>query len=67
MAPPALEPQERLLKTWFPDLYYGNLYMDYYQFCQQCEDYFETAEAKGQNKIPFALLFLPELIIQQWL
>lgn len=23
-------PQERPLKVWFPDLYYGNLHLDYY-------------------------------------
>ena len=34
MAPPALEPQERPLKPWFPDLYYSNSHIDCYRFCQ---------------------------------
>ena len=28
------EPREQPLKARFPDLYYGNLHMDCYQFCQ---------------------------------
>ena len=40
-----LEPCEQPLKARFPDLYYGNLHMDCYQFCQKCEDHFETAGA----------------------
>ena len=41
--------------------------MDYYRFCQQCKDHFETAGAKWPNKILFAALFLHELVTQQWL
>ena len=52
------EPREQPLKARFPDLYYGNSHMDCYRFCQQCKDYFETAGAKGPNRIPFAALFL---------
>ena len=62
MAPQALEPQERPLKAWFLDLYYGNSHMDYYLFCQQCKDYFETARAKRPNRISFAALFLHGLV-----
>ena len=62
MAPPALEPQKRHLKTRFPDLYYGNSHMDCYRFRQQYEDHFETARAKKPNKIPFAILFLHRLV-----
>ena len=67
MAPPALEPRERTFKARFPDHYYSNSPMDCYQFCQQCEDYFETAGAKRLNKIPFAALFLRGSVTQQWL
>ena len=67
MAPPALEPRERPLKARFPDLYYGNSHMDCYRFCQQCEDHFETAGAKGPNRIPFAASFLRRLVTQRWL
>ena len=63
IAPPALETQERPLKARFPDLYYNNLYMDCYWFCQQCKDHFKTAKAKRPNKIPFAALFLRGLVI----
>ena len=49
---------EQPLKAWFSDLYYGNLYIDCYRFCQQCEDYFKTAGAKRPNRISFAALFL---------
>ena len=52
------EPCEQSFKAQFPDLYYGNLHMDCYQFCHQCQDYFENAGAKGPNRIRFAALFL---------
>ena len=61
------EPCKQPLKTRFPDLYYGHSHMDCYQFCQQCKDHFETAGAKGPNRIPFAALFLHGLVTQQWL
>ena len=61
------KPRKQLLKTWFPDLYYGNSHMDCYQFCQQCEDHFETAGAKRPNRIPFAASFLRGSVTQQWL
>ena len=32
--------------------------MNYYYFCQQCEDYFETSGAIGMNCTPFAATFL---------
>ena len=41
--------------------------MDYYRFCQQCEDHFKTAVAKKPNKIPFAALFLRGSLMQQWI
>ena len=61
------EPCKQPLKAWFPDLFYGNLHIDCYRFCQQCEDYFKTAEAKGPNRIPFAASFLHGSVTQQWL
>ena len=61
------EPCNQSLKARFPDLYYSNLQMDYYRFCQQCKDHFETPGAKEPNKILFAALFLHELVIQWWL
>ena len=59
------EPREQPLKARFPDLYYGNSHMDCYRFCQQCEDHFETAGAKGPNRIPFAASFLRGSVTQQ--
>ena len=61
------EPRKQSLKAQFPDLYYGNLHIDCYQFCQQCEDHFETGGPKKPNRIPFAALFLYGLVTQRWL
>ena len=61
------EPHKQRLKAQFPDLYYGNLHIDCYQFCQQCEDHFATAGTIEPNKISFAALFLHRLVTQQWL
>ena len=33
------KPCEQPLKPRFPDLYYVNLHIDCYRFCQQCEDH----------------------------
>ena len=40
--------------------------MDCYRFCQQSEDYYDTAKANGPNRIPFATLFLRGVVAQQW-
>ena len=44
-------------------MYRGKSHMEYYNFCQQCEDYFATDRAKGANQIPFATSFLRDQII----
>ena len=67
VAIPALKLCKKPLKASFPDLYYGNLYRDCYQFCQQYKNHFNIAEAKGPNWILFAALFLQGLVTQQWL
>lgn len=54
---------DRPLKARNPNLYYENLYIKCYYFCQQCEDYFETVEVKGHRHIPFATSFLKEKIL----
>ena len=61
------EPREKPLKARFPDLYWGNSHQDCYRFCQQCEDHFETAGAKGSNRISFAASFLRGSVVQRWL
>ena len=66
--PPTLiqaEFREQLLKAQFLDLYYGNSHLDYYSFCQQCEDHFETVGANGPKRIPFAALFLRSTVAQR--
>ena len=34
--------REEFLKARVPDIYYGKLYIEYYNFYQQYEDYFAT-------------------------
>ena len=53
-----VEPKKQSLKVSFSNLYFGKLYLDYFWFCQQCEDYFDMAKANGDNCIPFATSFL---------
>ena len=59
-------PRKQPLKARFLDLYYGNSHLDWYRFCQQCEDHFETAGANGPNRVPFAALFLRRAMLQRW-
>ena len=59
------KPCKQSFKTRFPDLYYDNLHIDYYQFYQQCKNYFGTVGTKRLNKILFAASFLHELVSQQ--
>ncbi len=55
----------RFLKSRNPNLYYGNLHMEYYYFCQQCEDYFEIIELLGHKRILFAVGFLKDHILNR--
>ena len=45
-------------QSLIPRLYYGNLHIDCYCFCQQYENHFETTRASKPNHILFAILFL---------
>ena len=58
-------PREKL-KTLSPDVYCGKSHMDYYNFCQQCENHFATAGATGPTRIPFAASFLRDRISFRW-
>ena len=49
---------KQLFKTKVLDIDYGKLYIDGYDFCQQCKDYFKTAGATGANQTLFADSFL---------
>ena len=52
------EPQDKPLKVRFPDIYCNNSHIDYYNFCQQCEDYFAITGATELNQILFTTVFL---------
>ena len=57
---------KKTLKAKSPDIYCGNSHMECYNFCQQYEDLFTTAGAKGPNRILFAELFLHNHINFCW-
>ena len=59
-------PREKALKARNPNLYYGSLHMECYYFCQQCEDYFDTAGAMGSQRVSFAASFLQNRINFRW-
>ena len=41
---------DKPLKARNLDLYYGSLHMEYYHFCRQCKNHFETVGAKGHKR-----------------
>lgn len=53
----------RPLKPRNPDLYYCNLHMECYYFCQQCEDHFDVAGSQEHKRVPFAAGFLRDHIL----
>ena len=65
-APPSDGPRKKPLKVRSPDIYCGKSHMEYYNFCQQCDDHFAIAGAKGLNRIPFAAFFLLDCINFRW-
>ena len=56
---------DKPLKPRNPDLYYGNLHMECYYFCQQCKDYFEVAGSLGHKHVSFAAGFLKDRILNR--
>ena len=54
------------LKAHSLDVYCEKFHMDCYNFCQQCEDYFATAEAMGPTWICFTTSFLWDQISFRW-
>ena len=50
--------RQEKLKAHFPNVYCGKSHMDYYNFCQQYEDYFAIAGTTGPTQILFATFFL---------
>ncbi len=53
----------RSLKPWNLDLYYSHLHMEYYYFCLQCKDHFKFIGSLGQKRVPFAIGFLRDCIL----
>ena len=66
LAPVVFEVPWKKLKARFQDVYYGKFHMNYYNFYQQCEDYFAIADATGLTQIPFAAFFLWDRISFCW-
>ncbi len=56
---------DRLLKPLNPNLYYSYVHMEYYYFYQQYEDYFEVARSLSHKRIPFAIGFLKDFILNR--
>ena len=54
------------LKARSPDMYCEKFYMDFYNFCQQCENYFATAGAMGPTRILFTTSFFRDRISFRW-
>ena len=52
------DPCKKPLKARFPDIYWDKTHLECYNFFQQWKDHFTTAGAKGQNRVPFAIIFL---------
>lgn len=46
-----------------PDIYYDNLHIECYYFCQQCKENFEIAGAKNHKRVFFASTFLKNRIL----
>ena len=63
---PREDTSDRSLKARSPDLYYCNLHIECYYFCQQYKDHFKSAGAKSHKRIPFAATFLKDCILNCW-
>lgn len=48
---------DKFLKAKNSNLYYKNLYIEYYHFHLQCKDYFETVVLKSHKRTSFANSF----------
>lgn len=57
---------DKPFKAKISDLYYTNKHTQFYYFCQQCEDYFETAKAKSHKHVLFTIFFLKDRIFFYW-
>ena len=59
-------PRERPLKVQFPDIYWGKTHLECYNFFQQCEDHFATANATGPSWVLFTTTFLKNTALFCW-
>ena len=50
-ASPSDRPHKKFLKAKLPDIYCDMFYIECYNFCQEGEDHFAIAGAKGLNHI----------------
>ena len=66
LAPIVAEASREKLKARSLDVYHRKSHIDYYNFCQQYEDYFATARATGSTRIFFATSFLRDQISFCW-
>lgn len=57
---------DKSLKSVNSNLYYDDLYIECYYFCQQCKDHFRIAESLDYKYVPFAIGFLKDCILNQW-
>lgn len=58
--------QEKYQKTCFLNMYYGNIHMECYYYCQQYEYYFDIIDITGKKKIFFPVIFLKNGISYCW-
>ena len=65
--PVLVEPKEQSLKARFLNIYFGKLHMDYYWFCQQYKDHFNSTRANKENCTLFAPSFLQIGINTYWI
>lgn len=56
----------RSFKPQNPNLYYGNLHIGCYYFCQQCENHFEIVSLLGYKHVYFTARFLKNCIFNCW-
>lgn len=56
---------EQALKSRTPDFYKGKYHIDYYEFIQQCKDYFAIFGSKNCNRDFFTITFLKKKTLNQ--
>ena len=57
---------DRPFKRRNPNFYYGHLHMECYFFYQQCENHFKIAGSQEYKRVPLAVGFLKDCILNWW-